>query len=160
MRKTKSVAQPAKAIKNTPFEEVLMLLKSHIETSKAIMLDYIADTSMVDEVSWSLNTLVEAVEAISSEQKEPDFDKVLEYLTNIDPRNIDSEKLFEFISLNEIDCEKVALELTSDILDNYAQTCDCCMVVIKNMNDREKLREFLHTEIYTAYNDQREFITI
>ena len=160
MRKVKSVAQPAKAIKNTPFEEVLMLLKSHIETSKAIMLDYIADTAMADEVSWSLNTLVEAVEAISAEQKEPDFDKVLEYLTNIDPYNINSEKVFELISLDEIDSEIVAKNLNGEILETYAQLNNCCMVVVKNINDREKLREFLHTEIYPAYNDQREFITI
>ena len=160
MTKTKSKQQLAKIIKNTPFEEVLMLFKSHIETSKAIMVDYIADPAMIDEVSWSFNTLTEAIEAISAEQTEPDFDKIVGYLENIDTHSIDSEKLFKFISLEDVDCEKVAVELNSDILDSYAQTYNCCMVVVKNINDREKLREFLCTEIYPAYNDQREFITI
>lgn len=131
-------------------EQIEALFEKYIDTTGAIMDDYVADHAMIHEVSIADQNLKEKIlnlvdnDETDIEDGEADFDSLLEKIKEHD--DFDADKILELVDID-------------DVL-SFVSGTDYISVQVTNIKDRDKIEEFLKTEIYPFVSDQNCFITM
>ncbi len=147
MKKEGFKGKTGKKIKRSEaIEEILKMLEEYIDTTGAILDDYLADDGLITELGEADKNLREKIESM---QIENDFDSIVTQLEKIQkksPDDIEGEKLIPFCSKGD--------------LENWALDEDYCLVRVADINKRSLLEEFVTTHIHPFYNDQQENLIV
>lgn len=133
--------------KLSPIEEVIKLFNSHIDTTGAILEDYVADRGMIDELGIADRNFLDVLENMKEDEPEIDAAKLIQQLKDlVDTNAIDQEEVLKVLYLDEVH---------SFVRGDF----DIC-VKVNNANDRAAIEDFLTTKIYPYYRDQESNLFI
>jgi hypothetical protein len=139
MPKTK--VKPAK--EKTVSEQIIDLFNQYLDTTSAILTDYVADPGMLVELSCADKNFIEEIEALQEEMdsKELTFDDLTKKLSEVD--DFDNSAILDL-------CDP---ELAADWFSNEGYA----IVKIQTLDQRTKLEDFVTTEIYPHENDKNNY---
>lgn len=124
----------------TLHEQVQDLLEKHIDTTGAILDDYVADKGMITELAECDKNLRSDIDDLFDEEQ--DFDSLLKRLQEMDLDTDQTEKLMDLFD-------------TGDLSDRLTRG-GYVYVKVDNLADQMKLETWLKTRLYPNYNEQRE----
>jgi uncharacterized protein DUF3268 len=143
--------EPKKLNRDEMFREnILASVKEHADLIKGILDDYLVTDGAELEIAQALTNLTIAIKTIAFEEEEKQElapEEVIELandLYQID--KIKSKDLLDFL-------------VESEIVD-YISGRDFAFVKVTSMDQQNKLRAFVETEIWPYYNQQKENILI
>jgi hypothetical protein len=143
--------EPKKLTRDEMFREnVLASIKEHADLIKGILDDYLVTDGAELEIAQALTNLTNVIKTIAFEKEEKQEltpEQVIElanYLYEVD--KIKSKDLLDFM-------------VESEIVD-YVSGRDFAFVKVTSMDQQNKLRAFVETEIWPYYNQQKENILI
>lgn len=116
------------------------LLDSHIKTVNAIVEDYVGGPGMETEIEAAHENLRIEITEILEDKQEESFDDLLEKVFDHD--DFWEKKFFE--------------KLDSDSMAKYvSENKGYSLIRVDSLSDKMKLEEFVKTEIYPDYNEQK-----
>jgi hypothetical protein len=142
MAKTKTPVVVATVMKPTLIEEVLDRFKDFQDTTGAILDDYLVADGAITELAAADESFIEDLKEM--DEGEDDFETLLEKLKKMDVKDVDHLELFELCA-DHLDPENVSDVLTKD---------GFIYIKVENIVLRDKLEEFIKTEIMPSVNEQ------
>ena len=143
MPKNPHIAEQLPPKPKTVFDEVQTLFNDYLDTTSAIIEDYVPEPGMLIELAEADKNFKEEIAALEEEQEEPEFEKLLLKIKQLDPTDIDTDKLLAL-------CDPgYAMDWASQ--NGYA------VIAIENLNQRTKLEEFVTKELYPNYNERNNY---
>jgi len=139
---TKKKQKTKKLSRNQFIEKVLELLDNHIDTTRAILDDYLSgDDGMITELGAANENLRNSIEAL---EVEDDFKSLLEQIKKSD--DFDCGELLKLIADED-----------EDFILNYSTNKGYALIKLETMEQRSKLEDFIKAEIYPYHNDENKF---
>lgn len=130
-------------------EQVKELMQKYQSTTAAILDDYRAlampvEDDLIVELGIAEETLLTAIEALDVE---PEKEMLL-------------QSLYESLHNGEIDSDEILKLFDKSDIRNYAMSEFDITVMCTDGNQRAKLEEFITTEIYPYYLDQKAYTNL
>lgn len=127
--------------KQTIIEKVNDLVDKYLDTTSAILTDYIADPGMELELGQADVDLQKGIQAL---EPDPDkaFDDIIDRLTDMDV---------------DIDADRLLGVLDDDQVRAYLKGKGYAIIKVDNLAQQDKLTEFVEKEIWPNYNDRLNF---
>ena len=119
-------------------KEVMQLLAAHKETVQAIVSDYLEGGEMFKEIEKDFDDTCDAIEQVFDEGMS--YDEVIKQLENVK---------------NEIEPGDLLPLIDNSDLCEYLQQDGFQVFKIDGIVNQGKLEDFLCSEIYLSYNEQR-----
>lgn len=124
----------------TIVDDVLAIFDSYLDTTGAIIADYVPDSGMLLE-------LAEADKQFKEDIKELDITELMQF-----------DDLFGRLKeIEEVDSNKLLSLCDKDAVWNWAASKGYAIIKIENLQDQTKLEEFVTTELYPNYNDKSNY---
>ena len=143
MPKNPHIAEQLPPKPKTVFDEVQTLFDAYLDTTSAIIEDYVPDPGMLIELAEADKNFKEEIAALEEEQEEPEFEKLLLKIKQLDPTDIDTDKLLAL-------CDPgYAMDWASQ--NGYA------IIKLTTLQQRTKLEEFVTKELYPDYNERGNY---
>ncbi len=153
-RKKKKV-EPAKEISSRAPEWLREMFQKYIETTSAIILDYVPDPGMLDELKWANENLKDEVDAVIEEFDNPPAEWLHDKISRLDSDDIDSERLLDVVhSTNAYSSDKVMDLLDDGDMTDHLLSKGYASIKIDNLAQRQKLEAFVKAEIWPNYNEE------
>jgi hypothetical protein len=135
-------------------QEILKLVEAHNGVINAILNDYLVTDGAELEIGAAGSNLWKEIEnLLFSDDPEEDFDILFKKLDALNPDSWDSRQL-EKLSTLFSDADKI------EFLEGLALDKSYALIKVDNIDQQEKLRQFAESELWPAYNEQRENILI
>lgn len=156
--KTLAKKQPVKTEEKTMLESIDEAVDKHISAIDAILEDYSywVEEGMVTEVNASNENLRNAISDIT--EAEESFEALLKKVKQ--HTDYDHEEVLELVDIEEIDHMELLEKVGDDFIKNWAIEQGYALVKVPQLDQRNKLEEFLNTEIHPLYSDQQMNIII
>jgi hypothetical protein len=146
--------EPKKIGKIGAIQAILELVETHNGLVNAILNDYLVNDGAELEIGTAGNNLWNDIEnLLFTDNPEEDFDILFKKLDALDPDSWDSRQL-EKLSTLFSDKDKI------EFLEGLALDKGYALIKVDNIDQQEKLRQFAESELWLAYNEQRENILI
>lgn len=129
--------------KQTQIDKVLDLISKYLDTTGAILDDYLADDGMVTELAAADENLREAVEDLRPEDVEEEIKQIIARLKELELDQEQSEEIIEF--------------LDKDALWDWSKNLGYAYVKIDSIEKADKLEEFIKAEIWPHYNERDNY---
>lgn len=143
MGKKKHTSKLLKTASDVVIDNILELLKKHTETRKAILADYaLGDEDCRMELAVADDNLREEIAEIEVEDT---YLKLLEKVK--DHEDFSSGDILELLVKEE---GEIALH-------EYLQTRGYAIIKVDNLQDQEKLRDFVEKDLYPMYSDRDKY---
>ena len=142
MPKNPHIAEQLPPKPKTILEEVRIFFDAYLDTTSAIIEDYVPDPGMLIELAEADKNFKEEIAALEEEQEEPEFEKLLAKLKELDSDSIDGEEL-------------LALCQPEDVED-WASANGYAIIKFSTLQQRTKLEEFV-ASLYPAYNERGNY---
>lgn len=134
-------------------QEILKLVEAHNGVVNAILNDYLVTDGAELEIGAAGNNLWKDVEQlVFTDNPEEDFEALFNKLKNIenDLGTVQLEELSTLFTDSEV----------IEFVEGQAGSKGYALIKVETMDQQEKLRQFAETELWPAYNQQRENILI
>lgn len=158
--KPEPIPQPQKP--KTVIEQIVELVNKHIDITEAIIenYSYLTDIGMDTELRAADENLKSAVYDLGDEVTEFSFKDLVQKISDHD--DFEAGDIIGLLDGADIDdhTDKLINLLEADDVQDYFINQGYACVKLNNMRDRNKLEEFLKTEIYPNFRDQEDFINI
>lgn len=150
MAKNPHIADQLPPKEKTVTEHVADLFDQYLDTTGAILEDYIPDPGMMVELACADKNFKEEIAALGEEleSNEPEFKQLLEKLKALGPGEID---VYDLLRL----CDTV--EAYSHPFETYAAEKGYALIKIETLQQRTKLEAFVTTEIWPNYNEKDNY---
>lgn len=141
--KTKKSAKKVTVQRDDVIDNILELLDKHASTTKAILDDYmLGDEDCRMELSVADTNLREEIADIEVEDT---YVRLLEKVK--DHEDFSSDDILELIVKEEGEIS----------IHEYLQTRGYAIIKVDNMQDQEKLRDFVEKDLYPMYSDRDKY---
>lgn len=129
--------------KKSAIDKILELLDKYVDTTGAILDDYVADDGMVTELGAADQNLREAIEEFQHESEEDELKSIVARLKELEP---DQEQSLELLEV-----------LDEDAIWDWSKSEGYAYVKCQTMEQHNKLEEFVTTEMYPHYNERENY---
>lgn len=159
LSRKKTKVEPAKAVQRRAPSWLREMFQKYLDTTSAIIQDYVPDPGMLDELKWANENLKEEIEALIGEFEDPTAEWLHDKISRLDSDDIDCDKLMDVVhSTNSYSSDKVMDMLDDGDMADHLLSKGYASIKIDNLAQRQKLEAFVKEEIWPNYNDEGNYI--